>query len=164
MAASKDKKKASTRPPSGRVRDTRKRAPKKPSRKASLAAKKGWETRRRKARASELEKARRAKERERAKAKRAPRDARYKRRKLAKERLRGAFESFVQAVQDKARNREIQVLRDVYHREKAATERAMTEGEYGDFEAYIEFLDELADDSGTDWDIAYASPSAQGAE
>lgn len=129
----------------------------------SQAALRGWETRRKAAREAERKRRAAAKLRAERKAARALAEAkrlekgrRARRRGLAKARAKSALATFVEAVDHDVRERELAVVRRGWHRRKEALER-----EYeGDWDAYMAILDRLADEVGTDWDIAYQSPSA----
>lgn len=130
---------------------------------ASKAAKKGWETRRkaeaalaRKKRAAQKKRAatlaRKAEERTR----RSEAAKRGYRKHLARERARSALETFVSAVDRKVASRELAAIKRSWRREKAAAEKA-----YGpEYNQYLQFLEDLSDDVGTEWDIAYGSTDA----
>jgi hypothetical protein len=71
----------------------------------------------------------------------------------AKERARSALETFVGAVDKRAPLRELERVKESWRRAKRELEGALSE----DYERYLEILDDLADESGTEWDIAYGS-------
>jgi hypothetical protein len=137
--------------------------PKKKS-KASSAGRKGWATRRAKAEALEKKKAaearaRKARKREKEEAHRRHVEAGKKgyKKRLAKERTRAALDTWLEnAGQRDARGefvRETRVLHAQWLRAKDELLRAVGD----DYDEYMAILDELAEETGTEWDIAYAS-------
>jgi hypothetical protein len=142
----------------GKKRSTRTRPPSKAE--LRRRALKGAETKRLKAAAEE--KARRAAARRRAQRKQAKEETHRRhveagkkgaRTRLAKERARATLETFVRAVDHKTREHELLRVKESWHKAKRELGRALD----GDYDRYLAILDELADDEGTDWDIAYGS-------
>ena len=136
-----------------------------PPRKARApnAAQKGWETRRKNAEASAKKK--RAANRKRAatlarkaseKARRGEASKRGHERRRARERAQIALETFVSAVDRKVAARELAIVKEIWRQEKLVAEKAYN----AEYTAYLQFLDDLADDVGTEWDIAYGSTDA----
>jgi len=128
--------------------------------KAELKARalKAAETRRRNAREAERkkERARQARrERERVKAeahrKRVEAGRRGALKRRARERAAAALGEFRRAVDKNTRERELERVRESWHRSKRDLLQAVDE----DYERYLAILDELADDEGIEWDIAY---------
>lgn len=137
----------------------------KPSKRALAAkraesARKGVETRRRNAVARErkhaaaLAKRRKTLRRKaEAHAKRVEAGKRGARVRRARERTREALGTFVDAVAERVPLRELTRIKETWHREKLALERELAD----DYERYLDILDDLALESGTDWDIGYGS-------
>jgi hypothetical protein len=124
------------------------------------AARKGWETRRAKERALEAKRRAAAKKRAEtlrrkaeAHAKRVEAAKRGARTRKAKERAAAALGTFVKAVDRRTREHELSRVKESWHRAKRDLESALD----GDYERYLAILDELADDEGIEWDIAYGS-------
>jgi hypothetical protein len=127
---------------------------------ASSAARKGWETRRQ--RAAEIEKKKRAAQAKRratlrrkaeAHARRVEAAKRGYRKRLARERAAAALHEFTRAVELHAPKEKVARVKASWHREKENLE-----GEYeGDFDRYMGILEDIADEEGTEWQIAYGS-------
>ncbi len=127
---------------------------------SSRAARKGWETRRAKARALAAKYARAAAKRAATLARKA--EARERRvlaakrgyqKRLARERAREALRAFVAATKAKAPRAKVERIKTSWHRAKEDLE-----GEYeGNFDRYMAILEELADDETPEWAIAYGS-------
>jgi hypothetical protein len=149
---------------------------------ASSRARKGWETRRQKAaelekkkraaakkraetlrkKAAELEKKKRAAAKKRAetlrkkaaaKQKRVEAGKRGYRKRLARERAAAALHEFTRAVELHAPKEKIQRVKASWHRAKERLEDEYEE----DFDRYMGILEEIADEEGTEWEIAYGS-------
>jgi hypothetical protein len=112
------------------------RAAKAQAKARSLAAKKGWETRERKAR----EKAAKAARREELKYARAEVDLQL--RAMLQLKAEGAGES------------RFRPTRDAFHRAKAELKHALKDAANG-FDRYLDILDAIADANDCDWAIAY---------
>ena len=124
---------------------------------ASRAARKGWETRRRKAEELQRKRAARARKaaatRRRKAAKHAKRSQAAKkgtRRRKARERAGAALDALVRGVDSKARAGLVDRLRDSWHRAK----RDVYESE-DSYEDYLDVLEQIAEQTDVTWDIAY---------
>lgn len=137
----------------------RARKPKKPS-KAELSrrAHKGIETRRRNAEALKQKKARAAEKRRETLRKKAAAKKKHveagKRgydTRLAKERAAEAFRQFKAAVDRKAPASIVESIKRSWHKSKRELEAVVS------FDRFMAILDDIADEEGSAWDIAYGS-------
>lgn len=123
----------------------------------STSARKGWATRRahekeraRKKAAAAAKRADTLRRKEEAKAKRRAAAKKGARRHKARARAASALETLVQAVDNRTRHREIERVRESWH--KAKRELYDESDSYDDF---LDMLERIAEETDVQWDLAY---------
>ena len=154
MAVPDTKKRSTRRPPAPEAKAAKAR---------TAAARKGWETRKRRAEEEARRKRARAKARAAEKKRAAEEHARRSRAakkgartRKAKERAQAALETFHEAVRHRTREHELDLVRASWHKAK----REVFEAGDVDLEDYLDILATISEATASEWDIAYAPEEA----